>query len=214
MRRSSARFAPGPSALVRWVPWVPAHERPPTPADAQWTVKSLTESKAPGRPPTPRSPPSPSPSESPASAPASTRAPATGSTRAACGDAPGNRPRARSSEAFEGPEANAGPARRAASRPRSHHCVSASPATAPRRDSHPRIPHGVRGIGGRKEKGGEASTHDTRRPPRGSTALCRLLAAVRPYSAGCTISANADRARFRRDFTVPRLQCVISAISS
>ncbi len=33
-------------------------------------------------------------------------------------------------------------------------------------------------------------------------------------TAGRTMSANADRARFSRDFTVPRLQCVISAISS
>lgn len=33
-------------------------------------------------------------------------------------------------------------------------------------------------------------------------------------SDGSMISANALRARFRRDFTVPRLQWVISAISS
>ena len=32
--------------------------------------------------------------------------------------------------------------------------------------------------------------------------------------AGSMISAKELRARFRRDFTVPRLQCVISAISS
>ena len=42
-----------------------------------------------------------------------------------------------------------------------------------------------------------------------------VLRRLRPQSnAGAMISANELRARFSRDFTVPRLQDVISAISS
>ncbi len=45
------------------------------------------------------------------------------------------------------------------------------------------------------------------RPPSPSQQLVQSI-------TGPTMDANADRARFKRDFTVPRLQCVISAMSS
>lgn len=48
------------------------------------------------------------------------------------------------------------------------------------------------------------------RPPR----LRHYPMDVRYRSAGSMISAKEFLALFRRDFTVPKLQCVISAISS
>lgn len=65
--------------------------------------------------------------------------------------------------------------------------------------------------------GREWDTFGTRRRRLGSVPRCPPLtrnAAATYRSAGSTMSANEFRARFSRDFTVPRLQCVISAISS